>query len=466
MIEFADRDARIHRAVGILEDDLHPPAMGPELAGRHGGDLGVAQEHLALGRIDQPGDAARHRRLARARFAHDAQRLAAADVEIDIDRGLHDPRLLEEGVAAVGLAELLGAQHGDAVLAHAAMHGMDRRHRGDQHLGVGLLRARQDLLGRAHLHQLAPAQHGDAMGDLGDHAEIVGDEQHAGALAVLQLGDQLQDLGLGRDVERGGRLVGDQQHGIEHQRHGDHDALALAARELVRVGGVDALRFRQLHPGQDGDDLGLALGGVELGVGLQHLVDLQAAGHDRIERRHRLLEDHRHARAAQFAQPRLAGGQHVLALEQDLARGRLQGLGQQPHDGEGDHRLARAGFAHQADDLAGIDREAHFFDRVDAVGASRQGNAQIADFEDGLFVGHQRSTTVIPTGARSAQWRDLLSTTCFMAWRGDPSTSLRFARGVMLRITLSYSSSDRACPCRPSPMMLIASTVNARKMPG
>src|SRR5260370_37768690 len=39
----------------------------------------------------------------------------------------------------------------------------------------------------------------------------------------------------------------------------------------------------------------------------------------RIERRHRLLEDHRHARAAQFAQPCLAGSEHVLALEQDLA---------------------------------------------------------------------------------------------------------------------------------------------------
>jgi len=34
------------------------------------------------------------------------------------------------------------------------------------------------------------------MGDFGDHAEIVGDEQHAGAFVLLQFGDQLQDLGL------------------------------------------------------------------------------------------------------------------------------------------------------------------------------------------------------------------------------------------------------------------------------
>jgi hypothetical protein len=39
-------------------------------------------------------------------------------------------------------------------------------------------------------------------------------------------------------------------------------------------------------------------------VKAQHLVDLVAAGHDRIQRGHRLLEDHRHARGAQLAQAR------------------------------------------------------------------------------------------------------------------------------------------------------------------
>jgi hypothetical protein len=47
---------------------------------------------------------------------------------------------------------------------------------------------------------------------------------------ALQFLDEQQDLRLGGDIERGGRLVCDQQHRIEHQRDGDHDALALAAR--------------------------------------------------------------------------------------------------------------------------------------------------------------------------------------------------------------------------------------------
>ena len=85
------------------------------------------------------------------------------------------------------------------------------------------------------------------MGDLGHHAEVVGDEQHAGAAPLLQLADQLQDLRLRRHVERRGRLVGDQQRRVEHQGGGDHDALALAARDLVRIDVDQALRLGQVH---------------------------------------------------------------------------------------------------------------------------------------------------------------------------------------------------------------------------
>jgi hypothetical protein len=47
----------------------------------------------------------------------------------------------------------------------------------------------------------------------------------------------------------------------------------------------------------------------------QHLVDLRAAAHHRVERGHRLLEHHGHAHgAAQRAQMRGVGREHVLAL--------------------------------------------------------------------------------------------------------------------------------------------------------
>ena len=47
--------------------------------------------------------------------------------------------------------------------------------------------------------------------------------------------DQLEDLRLDRDVERGRRLVRDQHPRVAGERHRDHHPLAHAARELVRI---------------------------------------------------------------------------------------------------------------------------------------------------------------------------------------------------------------------------------------
>ncbi|MDT4861593.1 hypothetical protein FQZ97_962050 [compost metagenome] len=57
----------------------------------------------------------------------------------------------------------------------------------------------------------------------------MGDEEHRHALGLLQFREELQDLRLNRHVERGRRLIGDQQLWLVGKRHGDHHALALAA---------------------------------------------------------------------------------------------------------------------------------------------------------------------------------------------------------------------------------------------
>ena len=52
---------------------------------------------------------------------------------------------------------------------------------------------------------------------------------------VLQIGEEVEDLRLHRQVERRHRLVEHQQRGAEDDGAGDGDALALAAREHVRI---------------------------------------------------------------------------------------------------------------------------------------------------------------------------------------------------------------------------------------
>jgi hypothetical protein len=75
-------------------------------------------------------------------------------------------------------------------------------------------------------------------------AEVMGDEQKAHAQIALQLRQELEDLRLDRDVERRGRLIGDQELWVVRERHGDHHALPLPARQLVGIGAQPAPRDR------------------------------------------------------------------------------------------------------------------------------------------------------------------------------------------------------------------------------
>ena len=62
----------------------------------------------------------------------------------------------------------------------------------------------------------------------------MGDEQVGQPELVLKFLEQVDDLRLHRDVQRRHRLVGDDQFGLQGQRPGDADPLALPAGELVR----------------------------------------------------------------------------------------------------------------------------------------------------------------------------------------------------------------------------------------
>ncbi len=221
------------------------------------------------------------------------------------------------------------------------------------------------------------------MGDAGHDAEIVGDQQQAEPEVALELGQQTQDLRLHRDIERGGRLVGDQELRLAHQRHGDHHALAQAARELVRelaeakarCGDADAAQ--KVGRAIDGDPL------AHLLVAAHHLGHLRADRVGRIEAGHRLLEDHRHGIAAQPRHAAIVELQKIVALEAEAFGRAMTAARQQVHDGERGHRLAAARFAHQAMGLAALDRDrgaAH------CRGTTAEAHFELFDFEQRAHV--------------------------------------------------------------------------------
>ena len=127
--------------------------------------------------------------------------------------------------------------------------GVGHRDRRQQRRGVGVGGRGVEPVGRRHLADLAEVHHRHPVADVLDHRQVVGDEHQRQAVAGLQVLEQVEDLGLHRHVEGRHRLVADDQLGLEHQGPGDGDALALAARELVRplvAGhvGVEARRRR------------------------------------------------------------------------------------------------------------------------------------------------------------------------------------------------------------------------------
>jgi hypothetical protein len=130
----------------------------------------------------------------------------------------------------------------------------------------------------------------------------VRDQHQRHAAFLLQIAQQVEDLGLDRDVERGGGFVGDQQARVARDRHRDHHALVHAAGHLVRVvvharsGGWDADLLQQF------DRVSLARSSsIQRRVQPQRFDQLVADGEAGIQAAGRVLEDHRHVLADEAA---------------------------------------------------------------------------------------------------------------------------------------------------------------------
>ena len=262
---------------------------------------------------------------------------------------------------------------GDGVFAGAGSRqpglGLDAAHAGGPLEPAGLGHVPQLLdelvhadLGRPELPGHPPAVDDDhSLADLVDVEEVVIDED-AGLAGVLDPADEVERLpGLGhRQPHR--RLVEDDQLGLEVERPGDRDALALAARHRAdeRV-GRDRLR-------REAQELEHQLLGF--GAHRRHVEQPDAArplaAHEDVPPERLLVGQG--PLLVDGLDPEVAGALHrevmdLLSLPPDRA-----GVGRvEPGDDLDQRRLAGAVVAEQPDDLVDADRDADVLQRADMV---------------------------------------------------------------------------------------------------
>jgi len=238
------------------------------------------------------------------------------------------------------------------------------------------VRRRGDLDHPAGVHHLDPVR------VPGDHPHVVRDQQHRHAEAVLEVMQQGEDLRLDGDIEGGCGLVGDQQLGLAAQRHRDHHALPHAAGELVRVVAEPFGRPGQADQAEHlgGPGHGCRLAGPRVQPDrLGHLVADRLRG---VQRRERVLEDHRDVVAADRPHLSVAQADQFPAVQLDRAVDDCPARRQQPHDGQAGHRLPAPRFAHQPEGLSRLDGQIDVADGVNDRLGELDVRRQVADLED------------------------------------------------------------------------------------
>ena len=247
----------------------------------------------------------------------------------------------------------------------------------------------EDLERAPHLDDLPRVHHRHPIG-IGCHdAEIVRDQDHGHSGGRLDLLEQFQVLGLNGDVERGRRLVGDEQPRRAGKRDRARHSLSHPAAELVgivpqpRLGGGDPETSERLQHAFAERSAAQPL------MEPHHLAHLRADRQRGVQRRHRILQHHGDLLAAHAAHLGPGLAQQIVALEEHAAADDPSGrLGDQTDQGEARHRLSRSRFADERQRLAGVEREADAIHGLRDPATGEKIRLQIVDDQERRGLGH------------------------------------------------------------------------------
>ena len=215
-----DREARIERGVRILEHHLHfapqrPHCIGAAAARCRGHRIrsrrrrcrpGAASERpvVDLPQPDSPTSARVSPRVQieahlfdRVHASLHAAEETAGQVEAGFEAAHREQRRSRVRRLWRGRRKrrrfAAGLHQGKACRQVGTLHRAQTRHRGQERARVRIARRMKNGLRRALLDQFARVHDQHAVGDLGHHAHVVGDEHHRHVHLALQAADQARE---------------------------------------------------------------------------------------------------------------------------------------------------------------------------------------------------------------------------------------------------------------------------------
>src|SRR5450759_3848303 len=261
------------------------------------------------------------------------------------------------------------------------------RNRPQQRPGVRMLGVREHVNGRARLDHPPRVHHHHALAHAGHHAEVVCDQDGGRAEVAVDMAQQVEDLGLDGDIQGGGRFVGDQDLRRGGETHRDHGPLAHPTGKLVRVIASACLGRRDAHPAQHRHRHGHRLGPVQAVMQANRLRNLPTGPEDRVQGRHRVLNDHRDVLSTDLTHLSLCRLGEVSTLVDDTAADDLART-LKAHDAQCGHRLTAARLADDAERLSGVELERYAIDRLDVAVLGGKDGVQVVHLEK--WLGHRQ----------------------------------------------------------------------------
>ena len=248
---------------------------------------------------------------------------------------------------------------------------------GEESLRVRMARGGENITHGAALDNTPGVHDVEALHIVGDDAEVVRDEEDGHVAFTGEFVHHAEDAALSGDVKRGGGFIGNQEAGFSGEGHGKHDALALATGESAGIGVSGAGGVRQTDIRQERKDAFAARRTRHRGKGLG---DLVADTKDRVEARHRVLEDVGDTTATGLAQG-LCVTQEVASGKTDMSGAMGAVGGREGRDGEGRDGLAAPALADERDAFAGVDMEADAGDGRDLATGCAEGDAEVLNLQ-------------------------------------------------------------------------------------